>query len=86
MVNGVGIIRTITDGVEKKHSSLLRLEITPERIHFLKFILEGYDGLAILSTVDARQGIVEMRYPPEIEKDLMKLLLEIVPQIAKNTA
>jgi len=85
MVNEADIIKTRADGVEKKHCSLLRLEITPERIHFLKFILEGYDGLAILSTVDAGQGIVEMRYPPEIEKDLMKLLLDIVPQIAKNT-
>jgi len=71
---------------EKKTSSLLRLEILPERIHFLKFILEGYDGLAILSTLDARQGIVEIRYPNELETDLQELLQHIQPQILKNIA
>jgi hypothetical protein len=87
MVNGVGIIRVMTDDVEKmKQCSLLRLEIAPERIHFLKFILEGYDGLAIMSTIDARQGIVEIHYPPEVESDLNILLHHIKPQIEKNTA
>ena len=77
----------MTGDVEKmKQCSLLRLEITPERIHFLKFILEGYDGLAIMSTIDARQGIVEIYYPPEVENDLNKLLRHIKPQIEKNTA
>ena len=87
MVNGVGIKRVMTGDVEKmKQCSLLRLEITPERIHFLKFILEGYDGLAIMSTIDARQGIVEIYYPGEVESDLKKLLHHIRPQIVKNTS
>jgi len=72
------------DAVRKKHCSLLRLEITPERIHFLKFILEGYDGLALLSTVDPGNGIVEIRYPPESKSDLEKLLFQIKPQIEKK--
>ena len=81
------MIKTMAGSVEnKKQCSLLRLEITPERIHFLKFILEGYDGLALLSTVDAGQGIIEIRYPPEIETDLQKLLHNIGPQIVKNIA
>ena len=64
--------------------SLLRLEIAPERIHFLKFILEGYDGLALLTTHDAGQGLVEIRYPPEVENDLQELLDKIGPQITKS--
>jgi len=39
--------------------------------------------LALLSTVDAGQGIVEIRYPPEIENDLKDLLSSIGPQIVK---
>jgi hypothetical protein len=65
--------------------SLLRLQIVPERIHFLKFILEGYDGMALLSTVDAVQGLVEIRYPPEVENDLKKLLHSLGPQITNST-
>ena len=87
MVNGVGMNKTLTDTVEnKKQCSVLRMDIAPERIHFLKFILEGYDGLAILSTVDSRQGIVEIRYPLEMENDLKKILQNIEPQIIKNNA
>jgi len=52
----------------------LRVRIAPNRIHFLKFILEGYDGLAVLSTVDRQQGLVELKYPPELQADLDGLL------------
>ena len=61
----------------------MQLHISPDRIHYLKFILEGYDGLAIMSTVDAMQGVVEVRYPPEAEKDLTELLAEINHAIIK---
>jgi hypothetical protein len=85
MVNEVGIrCANAGDMLKLKHCSLLRLQINPERIHFLKYILEGYDGLALLSTADARQGIVEIRYPPEIEYDLKQLLQSIEPQIVNN--
>jgi hypothetical protein len=63
--------------------SSLHLKISPDRIHYLKFILEGYDNLAILSTVNARQGLVEIRYPPDNEKDLRYLLTEITSDIVK---
>ena len=60
-----------------------QISINPERICFLKFILEGYDGLAIQSTVDARTGIVEIRYPPEVENDLQLLLADLEPILSK---
>ena len=82
MVNEIGLEKS---NRSEKYCSLLRLKISPERIHFLKFILEGYDGMAILSTVDAGKGIVELRYPAEIESDLKELLHKIKPQIAKKT-
>jgi hypothetical protein len=63
--------------------STLQLKISPDRIHFLKFILEGYDGLATLSTVSTRQGLVEIHCPPEVEKDLSDILASIAPDINK---
>jgi len=86
MVNGMGVTQAKPVGIPgKRNCASLQLEILPERIHFLKFILEGYDGLGLLSTVDSRQGLVEIRYPPEIEDELLELLRNIEPQIAKNT-
>lgn len=61
--------------------SVLRLRIAPARIHFLKFILEGYDGLAIQSTIDQRNWLVELRYPPEMKQDLADLLNSLGPEI-----
>ena len=63
--------------------SSLHLKISPDRIHYLKFILEGYDNLATLSTVNARQGLVEIRYLPESKNDLTDLLTEITSDIVK---
>lgn len=57
-----------------KECSVLQLWIRPERIHYLKFILEGYEGLAIQSTVDPGKGLVELRYPPERDSDVRALL------------
>ena len=87
MVNEVGAtnIDTANDTEKIKYCSTLQLEISPDRIHFLKFILEGYDGLALLTTINSRHGIVEIKYPPEVEKDLKNLLHNIAPQILKHT-
>ncbi len=35
------------------------LIIDPGRFHFLKFILEGYDNLALLSSIKRKEGIVQ---------------------------
>ena len=85
MVKGVGLNKAMTGGSDNiKRCSKLQLEISPARIHFLKFILEGYDGMALLSTVDGEQGLVEIRYPPEVEDDLKILLRKIKAQIVNK--
>jgi hypothetical protein len=43
-------------------------------------------GLAIQSTIDAKSGIVEIRYPPEMENDLQLLLAELKPVISKSSS
>jgi len=51
-----------------------RIRIDPEQIYFLKFILEGYDNLTIMSTVDRIEGVMELKYPFELEQDLRQVL------------
>lgn len=65
------------------HSHALYLRIAPCRIHFLRFILEGYDGLAILSTVDVRGGLVLIRYPDTNAPVLFALLSDLAEGLAK---
>ncbi|MBU0943028.1 MAG: DUF4911 domain-containing protein [Proteobacteria bacterium] len=52
----------------------LYLRIAPERYHYLKFILEGYDGLCLLSTVPGVRGCVVIRYPAERTRTVFRLL------------
>jgi len=57
------------------------LRIAPQRIHYLKFILEAYDGLALLSTVDSRQGLVSVHYHRAAHTELFELLVDLAPSL-----
>ncbi len=59
--------------MEEKLSEIY-LRILPGRFHYLKFILEGYDNLAILSSHQSAEGVVVIRYPQEMSQDLFGLL------------
>jgi len=61
----------------------LYLNIAPDRFHFLKFILEGYDGLAVLSSVNGKTGIVRLLYPPERGALLFELLSDLSRKISR---
>jgi hypothetical protein len=61
--------------------SEITLRINPERIYFVKFILEAYDGLAGQSTIDAKQGIIKVYYPEEVWTDVEDLLKDLGPSI-----
>ena len=61
--------------------SRLQFKMAPERICFLRFIFEGYDNMAIQSTIDARQGLVEIRYPVMVEDEVLALLEHLAPSL-----
>ena len=56
----------------KKYYRIDRREIS-----FLKFILEAYDGLAILTTVDSKKGIVVINIAPGCEADVKMILQDL---------
>ena len=45
-------------------TSCLFFKVDRKDISFLRFILEAYDGLAMLTTVDAAQGLVKVIAAP----------------------
>ena len=59
----------------------LRIRIDPEQIYFLKFILEAYDNLTIMSTVDRIEGVMELKYPPELEEDVKGVLQSMAQRL-----
>ena len=44
-------------------------------IAYMKFILESYEGLGVMRTIDPREAIVEVMVPPGLKKD-MEMVLE----------
>jgi hypothetical protein len=57
--------------------------IDPGRFHFLKFILEGYDNFAILSSIKGKEGIVRVKTSRESFTDVMILISSIASVIKK---
>lgn len=58
------------------------LRISYRRFHYLKFILEGYDNLAILSSHDCSAGVVVIRYPGAMAGELFDLLGQIAGSLS----
>ena len=70
----------------KKYYRIDRREIS-----FLKFILEAYDGLAVLTTIDSEKGIVVINIAPGCEADVEMILQDLKKNVmienipSKNT-
>jgi len=45
-----------------------------KEISYLRFIFEGYDGIAVIKTIDAQKGIICIFIPPECKKDTEMVL------------
>ena len=48
--------------------------IDPYQIHYLRFIIEAYSGMAVVSTVDATLGLVSIALAPGCESDILQIL------------
>jgi len=55
--------------------------IDKRQIGYLRFILEGYEGLAALTTVDPGQGQVLLRIPPGCEGEVDTLLADLAGEV-----
>ncbi len=72
--------------MKNTHEHLPTLEemfliITREKYAYLKNILEGYDSLCCLSSVDMNRGVVCLRFPKEVRADIFGLLNRIADKL-----
>ena len=56
-----------------------RYRVDRSQISFLKFVFEGYDGIAQVSTLDAASGTVAIYIPPGCGK-VVAMVLEDLAQ------
>jgi len=55
--------------------------VDKQQIGYLRFILEGYEGLASLTTIDPAMGQVLLRVPPGCEGEVDTLLAELAREV-----
>jgi hypothetical protein len=48
--------------------------IPPPEIHMLRFILEAYEGIGLVTTLDAALGLIEMSIAPGCEEEVAQIL------------
>jgi hypothetical protein len=58
--------------------------IEPRQFHLVKFILEGYDNMAVLSSLSGRSGLIRLRCTAESLADLLGLLTQLAPRIKRS--
>jgi hypothetical protein len=51
------------------------------QIHFLRFLLEAYEGVAILTTLDPEAGQVALSIAPGREDEAMELVADLSRRI-----
>lgn len=47
------------------------------KIAFMKFIIEAYDGLGLLSTLDPYSGLVVLHIPPGRESEMDAIIADL---------
>ncbi len=71
-------------GFQQKRMTETFFRIEPRQFHLVKFILEGYDNLAVLSSLSGTSGLIRLRCAEESLPDLIGLLTALAPTIKRN--
>lgn len=55
-------------------SRIEKFRVDPKEIHYIRFIVEACDGLAVVRTRDAKTGLIEVAIPPGREDEARVVL------------
>jgi hypothetical protein len=53
---------------------VLYAEVPRNQIALYRFLLEGYDNLAVMSVVDRYRAVIKLRFTPDAERTLREVL------------
>jgi hypothetical protein len=61
-------------------TTIASFHVDRKEISYLRWIIESYDGMAFLKTIDPYQALIELEISPGCEK----LVLELLDYLRKN--
>lgn len=64
----------------------LHYRVDRREIAFIRFIIEAYDGLAIVKTLDPQAGLIEFQIAPGCEQDVAMILKDLQCSIMMEKA
>ncbi|MBF0229242.1 MAG: DUF4911 domain-containing protein [Desulfamplus sp.] len=59
-------------------------KVDKSRIGFLKFIFEAYDGIAVITTLDTKEGLVRFAIAPNSIDEVYAVLTDLKKDIYIN--
>lgn len=54
-------------------SLVIRVKTEKKHIAYINFIVEAYDGMAVVRTADPEEGLLEILVSPDFKEDFNKL-------------
>lgn len=60
--------------MEPFESTKRTFKVDRKEIHYFRFLLESYDGMALVSTLDPHEALIEVRMAPGCEEMVLELL------------
>ncbi len=66
------------------HTTQAFYRVEKSRIGFLKFIFEGYDNLAVLTTLDSAAGLVRLTISPGCSCEAFAVMADLKKDIMIN--
>ena len=58
----------------------LIIQIPPQEIAYLSFVLESYEGIVIARTLDPKKGLVELMVSPHFQVEMDAILLDLAQE------
>lgn len=55
-------------------SQIIKLKVNPQDISFINKIFEAYNGLALVSTIDNKMGLIKITTTPDTYDDVVEIL------------
>lgn len=61
-------------GVRRIMSEQIKIKIEPKNINFFNRIMEGYEYLGVVTTLDKAAGIVMVRTTPDLHDEVIEII------------
>lgn len=67
--------------MEKNGIITKKLRLERKDVAYVKFILEGYEGIALVTTIDNTESIIQLTIVPDFESDVEMILTALKKEV-----